>query len=153
MHTVLDMHTAIRPLQASDWPEWRRLWTAYLDFYKTTVPDDVEAITFARLLSDDAHEFSCLVIETEAGLGGLAHFLFHRDTWTTADTCYLEDLYVDEPRRGSGLGRALIEAVYQQADLAGAAGVYWMTQESNTAGRRLYDRIGKLTPFVQYERP
>lgn len=150
---VLDMHTSVRPLHASDWPEWKRLWTAYLDFYKTTVPEDVYTTTFARMLSNDAHEFSCLVVETETGLGGLVHFLFHRDTWTAADTCYLEDLYVDEPRRGTGLGRALIEAVYKQADLVGAAGVYWTTQEFNTAGRRLYDRIGKLTPFVQYERP
>jgi GNAT superfamily N-acetyltransferase len=85
-------------------------------------------------------------------LGGLVPFLFHRDTWTTANTCYLEDLFVDPSLRGTGLGRALIEAVYEQADLADAAGVYWMTQEFNAAAQRLYDRIGNLTSFVQYER-
>jgi hypothetical protein len=30
--------------------------------------------------------------------------------------------------------------------------VYWMTQEFNTKARRLYDRIGKVTPFIKYSR-
>lgn len=145
-------HPSIRWLDTADEPEWRRLWTAYLDFYETSVADEVYAATFARLLADDPNEFSCLVVDTGAKLSGLAHFLFHRSTWTTANTCYLEDLFVDPSLRGTGLGRALIEAVYEQADLAGAAGVYWTTQEANATGRRLYDRIGHLTPFVQYER-
>ena len=50
------------------------------------------------------------------------------------------------------MGRALIEAVYQAADAAGAPGVYWLTQDFNTDARRLYDRIGVLTPFIKYSR-
>ncbi|MDH5420801.1 MAG: GNAT family N-acetyltransferase [Acidimicrobiia bacterium] len=142
----------IRRLERNDEAEWRRLFTAYLAFYETSVTDDVYTTTFARLLADDPNEFHGLVVDTGVKLAGLVHFLFHRDTWTVANTCYLEDLYVDPPLRGTGLGRALIEAVYEQADLAGAAGVYWMTQEFNATGRRLYDRIGNLTAFVQYER-
>lgn len=145
-------HPQIRWLRPDDEPEWRRLWADYLTFYDTTVGEDVFVSTFARLLSDDEHEFSCLVVDTGVGLGGLVHFLYHRDTWTIANTCYLEDLYVDPSRRGTGLGRVLIEAVYEQADRVGAAGVYWMTQSFNAVGRRLYDRVATLTPFVQYER-
>ncbi len=140
----------IRRLEYTDEAEWRRLWADYLTFYKTTVTADVTAMTFARLLSEDQHEFLCLVVDTGDSIGGLVHFLYHRDTWTVANSCYLEDLYVDPALRGTGLGRALIEAVYDHA--VGAAGVYWMTQSFNTVGRRLYDRIGTLTPFVQYER-
>ena len=145
-------HPQIRWLVREDEKEWHRLFTDYLEFYETSIADDVYNTTFARLLADDPNEFSGLVLDTGDKLGGLVHFLFHRDTWTTANTCYLEDLFVDPSLRVTGLGRALIEAVYEQADLAGAAGVYWMTQEFNTTGRRLYDRIGNLTPFVQYER-
>lgn len=145
-------HPKIRWLRPEDEPEWRRLWTDYLTFYETAVDDEVYRTTFARLLSDEAHEFSGLVVDTGAGLGGLVHFLYHRDTWTVASTCYLEDLYVEPTLRGTGLGRALIEGVYEQADQAGAAGVYWTTQSFNTVGRRLYDRVATLTPFVQYER-
>ena len=54
--------------------------------------------------------------------------------------------------RGKGIGRALIEAVYAEADRRGTPSVYWMTQDFNTTARQLYDRIAKLTPFIKYSR-
>jgi GNAT superfamily N-acetyltransferase len=51
------------------------------------------------------------------------------------------------------VGRALIEAVYAEADKAGCPSVYWLTQEFNYAGRMLYDRVGQRTPFIRYNRP
>ena len=66
--------------------------------------------------------------------------------------CYLQDLYVDASYRGTGVGRALIEGVYAAADAAGSPSVYWTTQHFNVVGRRLYDRIGELTPFIKYVR-
>ncbi len=83
---------------------------------------------------------------------GLVHFIFHRHNWKIEDVCYLQDLYADPAMRGSGVGRALIEAVYAAADSHGAPAVYWMTQDFNTTARKLYDRIGQLTPFIKYQR-
>lgn len=145
----------IRPLQASDWEEWHRLWTGYLAFYKTSVPEAVYASTFARLLGDDPQDFSALVAEGDArdgGLLGLTHYLFHRHCWKIENTCYLQDLYVDPAARGTGLGRALIEAVYARADAASSPAVYWLTQDFNHEARLLYDRIAKVTPFIRYNR-
>ncbi len=143
----------IRPLQQTDEAEWRRLWTDYLTFYKTSVPEAVYASTFARLLGDDPQDFSALVAEGENGLLGLTHYLFHRHCWKIENTCYLQDLYVDPAARGTGLGRALIEAVYARADAAGSPAVYWLTQDFNHEARLLYDRIAKVTPFIRYNRP
>lgn len=66
--------------------------------------------------------------------------------------CYLEDLYVDPASRGAGIGRALIDAMYRWADERGVTRVYWHTDELNSNARALYDRVGKLAPFVQYRR-
>mgnify|MGYP002622223755 FL=1 len=55
--------------------------------------------------------------------------------------------------RGRGVGRALIQAVYDAADAAGAPSVYWLTQDFNAEARKLYDRIGVVTPFIKYARP
>ena len=66
--------------------------------------------------------------------------------------CYLEDLFVTPEARGLGVGRALIEGVYAEADLRGADRTYWATQEQNATARKLYDSIGTLTEFVQYRR-
>jgi GNAT superfamily N-acetyltransferase len=83
---------------------------------------------------------------------GLTHYLFHRHCWKTENVCYLQDLYVAPEARGTGLGRKLIEAVYAAADANGTPAVYWLTQDFNAVGRRLYDRIGKQTPFIRYNR-
>lgn len=51
-----------------------------------------------------------------------------------------------------GVGRALIEAVYEAADERGAPSVYWLTQDFNETARVLYDRVANLTPFIKYQR-
>ena len=142
----------IRPLRAADQADWRRLWTGYLKFYQTSVPEEVYASTFARLLGDDARDFNALVAEVDGQLLGLTHYLFHRHAWKIEEVCYLQDLYVDPQARGTGLGRKLIEAVYARADAAGAPAVYWLTQDFNHEARQLYDRIAKVTPFIRYNR-
>ncbi len=146
------MAVTIRPLAQSDHAEWRRLWTAYLAFYETTLPEDVYASTWARLFDAGEYEPSGLIAEVDGKPVGLVHYIFHRTNWAVANTCYLQDLYADPEVRGQGVGRALIEAVYAKADAAGAASVYWMTQDFNATARTLYDRIGKLTPFIKYQR-
>lgn len=143
----------IRALRASDEAQWRRLWCAYLEYYKTSVPEAVYASSFARLLGDDPQDFSGLVAELDGRLVGLTHYLFHRHGWKIENTCYLQDLYADPDVRGRGIGRALIEGVYNAADAAGAPAVYWLTQDFNKAGRMLYDKVAVLTPFIKYQRP
>ncbi|WP_372885227.1 N-acetyltransferase family protein [Shimia sp.] len=143
----------IRPLRASDQARWRVLWTGYLDYYETVLPGEVYESTFARLLGDDPQDFSCLVAERDGMLLGLTHYLFHRHAWKLENVCYLQDLYTAPEARGGGVARRLIEAVYAAADQAGAPGVYWLTQDFNHSARRLYDRVGKLTPFIRYQRP
>ncbi|MBN8244303.1 GNAT family N-acetyltransferase [Nitratireductor aquimarinus] len=142
----------IRPLARSDEPEWRRLWTAYLEFYNTSVPEEVYATTWERLFDDGDYEPNGLIAEVDGKPVGLVHYMFHRTCWTVGNNCYLQDLYADPAIRGKGIGRALIEAVYEKADAAGAANVYWMTQDFNETARKLYDRIAKLTPFIKYQR-
>jgi len=147
------MSVTIRPLTAEDQADWRRLWTAYLEFYNSEVTQDVYETTFKRLIGDDPQDYSCLVAELNGKLVGLTHFLFHRHCWKVENTCYLQDLYADPDVRGQGIGRALIETVYQAADDAGHPSVYWTTQDFNHDARKLYDRIGTLTPFIKYQRP
>ncbi len=142
----------IRPIEAGDEAEWRRLWRAYLDFYETELPEEVYATTFARLLSGAPGEFRGFLALKDGRPVGLTHYLFHRTGWAIADTCYLQDLYAAPEARGGGVGRALIEAVYAAADAHGAASVYWLTQDFNATARQLYDRIGVQTPFIKYRR-
>ena len=146
------MTLSIRPLSPQDEPHWRRLWRDYLAFYNTERPEAVYASQFSRLTGDDPNDYNGLIAEVDGVPRGLCHYLFHRHGWREENVCYLQDLYADPELRGQGIGRALVEAVYAEADANGAPGVYWLTQEDNVTARRLYDRIGRKTPFVKYER-
>ena len=143
----------IRPLRAEDRAAWAEMWEAYLAFYETSVPAEVYDSTFARLLGDDPQDFTCLLACHGDRPVGLVHYLFHRHAWRIENVCYLQDLFARSETRGQGVGRALIEAVYEAADAAGAPAVYWLTQDFNYTGRQLYDRIGVKTPFIRYNRP
>ena len=142
----------IRPIVESDRAAWARLWKAYLEFYETSVTPDVYEQSFTRLLGNDGQDFHGLIAEIDGKAVGLVHYLFHRHMWKIENVVYLQDLYADPEVRGMGVGRKLIEAVYQAADAAGCPSVYWLTQDFNTEARRLYDRIGKLSPFIRYGR-
>ena len=143
----------IRPFEPGDRAEWGRLWQGYLEFYKTTLPDDMYDLAFSRLLSGETGEFQGFLALVGDKPVGLVHYLFHRHGWRPEPVCYLQDLYADPDSRGKGLGRALITAVYAAADDAGAPSVYWLTQEGNTTARQLYDRIATPTDFMKYQRP
>lgn len=144
---------SVRALRASDRAQWSELWTDYLTFYESAVDPEVYDTTFERLLGDDSQDFNAFVAEQNGRLVGLTHYLFHRHAWKIENVCYLQDLYARPETRGTGVGRALIEAVYAAADANGTPSVYWLTQDFNDTARTLYDRIGNLTPFIKYQRP
>ena len=145
--------TEIRPIVPEDEAAWRRLWRGYLDFYETELPEAVYATSFARLLDPAVADYHGLLALQGGEPIGLAHYVFHRSGWQIEDLCYLQDLYVAPEARGTGAGRALIEAVYAAADAAGRPNVYWLTQTFNATARQLYDRVATLTPFIRYRRP
>lgn len=145
--------TVIRPIEPRDRADWAAMWCDYLAFYETTLPDEIYDSSFSRLLGDDPQDFSGIIAERDGEAVGLVHFLFHRHGWKIENVCYLQDLYARPETRGTGVGRALIEAVYAEADRRGAPSVYWLTQDFNSTARKLYDRIATLTPFIKYQRP
>ena len=142
----------VRPLAATDRADWARLWTAYLAFYRTELPQEVYDTLFARLLAPSPDGPFALVAEVDGRPAGLVHYLFHAHCWKPEGVVYLQDLFADPEVRGHGVGRALIEAVYAAADAAGRPAVYWMTQTDNATARRLYDRIAQPTDFMRYVR-
>lgn len=143
----------IRKLQPTDEQDWRRLWTAYLEFYETAVPEAVYATTWRRLFTDGEFEPKGLIAILDGKTVGLTHYMFQRTCWSVENKCYLQDLFADPELRGKGVGAALIEAVREAAAAQGTAGIYWLTHETNTTARKLYDRVAKNSGFLRYNLP
>lgn len=153
-HTVSNTIT-IRPVTAADYAAWKPLWDGYNAFYgrsgATALPEAVTRTTWARF-HDPAEPVHALVAERDGELLGLAHYLFHRSTTQLEPSCYLQDLFTVPAARGLGVGRALIERVYEQASTARAPRVYWQTHETNATAMRLYDQVAEKSGFVVYRK-
>jgi GNAT superfamily N-acetyltransferase len=140
-------------LEPGDRERWAELWRAYLAFYDTELPDVVYAATWMRIM-DPAGTIHALGVRDDGGrLVGIVHWLTHPHAWSEHDACYLQDLFVDAAFRGFGYGRSLIVGVADAARENRCSRLYWTTQETNTAARRLYDAIAKYTGFIRYDYP
>jgi GNAT superfamily N-acetyltransferase len=74
--------------------------------------------------------------------GGVAQVRFRYGVWLGAEDCWLEDVYVREDARRSGLARALVEAVVERARERGCRRIELDVNEANEAGLALYERLG-----------
>jgi len=140
----------IAPLASADRAEWDRLARGYKGFYRTELPDADYERTWRALLADE--RVHGLGARLDGRLVGIAHYLFHAQTWSP-DCCYLQDLFTAEDARGHGVATALIEAVADEARKRGAVKFYWLTKENNRRARALYDRIAAWKGFLRYDYP
>ena len=145
----------IREVRHSDFTEWKPLWDGYNAFYgrtgDTALPEEITAMTWSRFF-DRYEPIHALVAERSGRLLGLAHLIFHRSTISLGSVCYLQDLFTSEAARGRGIGRALIDGVYEQARIAGFSRVYWQTHETNHDAQRLYEKIADRSGFIVYRK-
>lgn len=146
------MSIEVRPIERRDESDWLRLFRDYIAFYRASVPDDVIELTWARLLDEASPMTGLVATDADGSPVGIALLVFHLSTWSPTTYCYLEDLYVAPAARGKGVGRALIKAVYREADARGATRTYWVTEADNKTARRLYDTLAARVPIVQYRR-
>ncbi len=129
----------VRRAQTSDAGEVARLLHDFNTEFSDPTPG-VEVLTrrIGRLL--EAGEVTVLL--GGAGPDGLALLRLRPSIWAEGLDAYLEELYVAPPRRGEGLGRALLEGAMQAAREAGAVRMDLGTGETDAAARALYESCG-----------
>lgn len=141
----------IMPLSKNDYDAWLNLWQSYLTFYESSLPLETTNATWHNLLDSNVAIYGFGAWQNDT-LVGITHVVLHPNTWNRTECCYLEDLYVNQSVRGHGVGRALIEQVYEFAHQQNCNRVYWVTQEGSTIARKLYDAIASQTDMVQYRK-
>lgn len=141
----------LRPVTPEDHAAWHALWQAYLHFYESELAEEVSLSTWQRLLDPSEPTHSALAW-VDGKAVGMVHWIYHRSNWTVENACYLQDLYVDANQRGKGVGRQLIELVYDTARQAGCTKVHWLTHETNATGISLYEQVAERPGFIQFRK-
>lgn len=145
----------VRPATRADYDRWLPLWDGYNAFYgrsgDTALAADITAATWERFF-DPYEPMFALVAEQDGDLLGLTHCLLHCSTTSLLPSLYLQDLFTTAEARGKGVGRALIEAVYDAARAQGLPRIYWQTHETNETAMKLYDRIAEKSGFLVYRK-
>lgn len=113
------------------------LLCAFRDWFGSTTPaDETFRSTVTVLLEDPRTEYLL------AGDVGFAQLRYRLSAWTGVEDCWLEDLFVHASARGTGVGRALVEACLARARERGCRRVELDVQETNAAAIALYERSG-----------
>ncbi|MCU0258341.1 MAG: GNAT family N-acetyltransferase [Solirubrobacteraceae bacterium] len=103
-----------------------------------------------KLIEDRDTVFVIGSPDPDAPPAGVVALRFRHSLWTASPDCLLEDVYVEEHARGTGLGRALVERALEVARERGARRAELDVNETNEAAMRLYVSLGfgrKATPW------
>ncbi|KAJ4317575.1 D-amino-acid N-acetyltransferase [Neodidymelliopsis sp. IMI 364377] len=140
----------ITPIKPDDFDEWERLFRAYIDFYKSSLPDAQYRKTFDRILNHQKDLYGLVLRDPNNSkkLYGLVHYFPMQTPWAEEQLMHLNDLYIDHEIRGKGYGRKIIQAVAEGAKKKGCTRLQWTTQHGNPA-RKLYDELATCE-FVHY---
>jgi GNAT superfamily N-acetyltransferase len=95
-----------------------------------------------RLIEDPGTVFLLGARNADSPPAGVAQVRFRFGIWWAAQDCLLEDLFVREEARGSGLGRALVQAVVELARERGSRRVELDANDRNDAAQALYRSFG-----------
>lgn len=143
------MTLTIAPVRAEDRPDWEALFRAYAAFYKTDA-SGAEAQVWDWIQSETEPYWADIARdETGRALGLVQYSLMHRSL-SGGMVVYLSDLFTTPEARGHGAGRALIDHVRAFARARGSASVRWLTAETNSTARKLYDSYAPASGFILY---
>ncbi len=83
-----------------------------------------------------------LFAEQPTGIVGFALYGFRYSSFVGQPSLWLDDLYVDEPRRSQGAGAALMEALAAIAKANDCTHLAWTADARNLRGLNFYHRLG-----------
>lgn len=140
----------IRLLETRDLPELVELCEEHATYERADwIPRD--RIGALQSLLIDADNARCWVVEIHSGhepadgkakLAGFATANLELSTWDAALYLHLDCLYLREPYRGQGLGRALFAQVAAEVERLGAINLQWQTPDWNVDAIRFYRGLG-----------
>ena len=138
----ISMATTIRPATPDDTGIILTFVRALAAFERE--PDAVQATEddLLRHGFGEAPYFQCLIAEHDGKPAGFALYFFDYSTWLGRPGLYLEDVFVDPPLRGLGIGKALLQRLAAIALEKGCARMKWEVLDWNQPAIDFYASLG-----------
>jgi GNAT superfamily N-acetyltransferase len=134
---------SITTVTSADLAELLPIMRGYCDFYEVA-PSDQDLLEQAReLIASPELDGVQLLARDDAGRAvGFATVLWTWSTLSAARIGVMNDLFVLEDARGTGVAEALIEACAVRCRERGAVSLEWQTAHDNHRAQAVYDRVG-----------
>lgn len=142
--------TLIRFLSDTERTAWQTMFSQYADFYKSPFDERI-AQTVWQWIHDPDVAFDCLVAIKDNELVGFMHFYPVPSPLRGGHIGFLNDLFVAEAHRGSGVFEALFDKLAHVAKTRRWPLVRWNTAETNDRARAAYARVANTTHWKVYE--
>jgi ribosomal protein S18 acetylase RimI-like enzyme len=140
IHDGISLTSVVRVATEEDAAVVARLMIGFRDWQGRDEPSDASIQSSVRRLIADPNT-TYLLAGGEDPVGVL-QLRFRHSVWTGTDDAHLEDLFVEERARGTGMGRALVEAALERARERGCARMELDANEANVPAVALYRSIG-----------
>jgi GNAT superfamily N-acetyltransferase len=131
------------------------LMRGYCDFYGVSPSDDALLALSRALIADPEREgLHVIARDSDGAAVGFATVYWTWQTLAASRLAVMNDLFVADAARGTGLADRLIEACRQHSEGHGATTLAWQTAKDNHRAQRVYDRVGaSRSEWFDYELP
>jgi GNAT superfamily N-acetyltransferase len=138
-----------------DLPELLTLMRGYCDFYAVEPSDEALLAMSRALIGDPAREGMQLLARDARGTAvGFATIFWTWSTTRAARIGVMNDIFVAQGARGSGVADLLIAACLDRCRRRGAVRLAWQTALDNHRAQAVYDRLGaRRSQWLDYELP
>jgi GNAT superfamily N-acetyltransferase len=124
-------------------PDVARLLAAFRSWYEVDEPSDAAFLaSVERIIVDPTTTEFLLGAAGDGPPDGVVAMRFRHSVWTSADDCWIEDVYVADAARGTGLGRTLVRAALDHARARGCKRAELDVDDVNVPARTLYESLG-----------
>jgi GNAT superfamily N-acetyltransferase len=146
----------VRHVRDDEFQAWTRLYRGYADFYHWPTSDEHQRQIWGWIHDDKSIEaLVAIEVDVDGNEVGEIQGLAHLREWVRplrgVIAGYLDDLFVDPARRGSGVVDALYAAISAHATDRGWPMVRWTTADDNYRARAVYDKLATRTTWITYD--
>ena len=142
--------TAIANIGENDFDDWRQMFVDFAILHDVSPTPEGVARTWGWLC-DPTHPETGLIVRVRDDVVGFVHYRLQPSALSGTQILYLDDLFIAEAHRGSGVADEMMDRLREIAQTHGCSAIRLDTHATNKRARRFYERHAKNTNWTTYE--